>query len=538
MFGFSFETVRALRSATWQTSNRRTASGFRLLVATALATTVITPHPAQAGGPVFTDITATAGVAVPGTLTESVAWGDYDNDGDEDLYLTSNGANNLFRNNGDGTFTDVTAAAGVGDPGFSVGTAFGDLDNDGDLDLYVVTFQTGPDLLYRNNGDGTFTDIAAAAGTTDQTSSRGVAYVDYNRDGLLDIYVNAIGDDILYRNLGNLTFTNIAGTLGVATVGQGVGAVATDLDNNGWPDLFTGNRSNDLNRLYTNSQSVYSDVTVAAGITEVGLGMGVLSFDYDNDLDFDLYWTAWPGGGLEPQPNALYENLGTARSERGVATTSLGGLSFVHVAAASGTEDPLGWGISCNAGDIDNDGWEDFFVTNGFDDGSTPNVLFQNDGDGTFTDVTATIGGGAFDGRGVAFADFDNDGDVDLLVTADTDADTRLWRNDTADGNRWITFRLVGQASNRSAIGARIEVETDLMTVVKEVSSGAGRGSQNSLPVEFGLGAATSIPRVTIRWPNGLIETLNDVALDQQLTVVETTEIFADGFESGDTTAW
>ena len=507
-----------------------------LLVAAASST------PAAAGAPIFTDITATAGVGVPDTLTESLAWGDYDNDGDEDLYLTSNGPNNLFRNDGGGAFTDVTATAGVGATGFSVGTAFGDLDNDGDLDLYVVTFPSGPDVLYRNDGpigaggETVFTDVAAAAGVTDETSSRGVGFVDYDRDGLLDIYVNAIGADILYHNLGNLTFVNVAGKLGVATAGQGVGVVATDLDNNGWLDLFTGNRSGDPNRLYLNSQANFTDITAAAGITETGLGMGVLSFDYDNDLDFDLYWTAWPGSEGDPQPNALYENLGGTSAL--AAWVDAGVMSFVDVAASSGTEDALGWGISCNAGDVDNDGWEDFFVTNGFDDSTTPNVLFQNDGDGTFTDITAAIGGGDFDGRGVAFADFDNDGDLDLCVTADTDAETRLWRNDTDNGHRWLTLRLVGQVSNRSAIGARIEVETDLLTQVKEVSSGAGRGSQNSLPVEFGLGTSTAIDRVTIRWPNGAVRNLSDVALDQRLTVVETIDIFADGFESGNTTAW
>ncbi|MEM7351985.1 MAG: CRTAC1 family protein [Acidobacteriota bacterium] len=495
----------------------------------------------QLGAQVFTDITATAGVGLPNTLTESVAWGDYDNDGDEDLYLTSNGPNNLFRNDGGGNFTDVTGIAGVGDAGFSVGTAFGDLDNDGDLDLYVVTFMVGSDVLYRNDGpvgpggETVFTNIAADAGVTDESSSRGVAFVDYDRDGLLDIYVNAIGPDILYRNLGDLNFENVAAKLGVATVGQGVGVVATDLDNNGWLDLFTGNRSNDPNRLYTNTQSQFTDITVSAGITEIGLGMGVLSLDYDNDLDFDLYWTSWPGGGVDPQPNALYENLGNVGT---AADFAHGIMSFVDVATASGTEDALGWGISCNAGDVDNDGWEDFFVTNGFDESTTPNVLFQNNTNGTFTDITAAIGGGDFDGRGVAFADFDNDGDVDLCVTGDTDAETRLWRNDTDNGHRWLTLRLVGQVSNRSAIGARVEVETDLLTQVKEVSSGAGRGSQNSLPVEFGLGNSSTIERVTIRWPHGFVQTLNDVALDQQLTVLETVEIFSDGFESGNTSAW
>lgn len=466
---------------------------------------------ADDGGLVFTDITAQAGVGLPGRLTESLAWGDYDNDGDEDLYLTSDGANNLFRNDGGGLFTDVTAIAGVGHMGFSVGTAFGDLDNDGDLDLYVVSFGGGPDVLYRNNGpvgpggEFTFTDIAVSAGVTDESSSRGMALLDYDQDGLLDIYVNAIGPDILYHNLGALQFANVAPQLGVATPGTGVGVVATDLDNNGWIDIFTGNRSWDPNRVYLNHSAAFADITDSGGIDAVGLGMGVLSLDYDNDLDFDLYWTAWPGPG--PQPNALYENID--------------GEHFVNVAVESGTADAAGWGISCNAGDVDNDGWEDFFVTNGFSAESTPNVLFLNDTQGGFIDVTAAIGGGDFDGRGVAFADFDNDGDLDLVVTGSISAETRLWRNDTNNGHHWLTLVLDGACGSRSAIGARIEVTTDLRTTAKEVSGGAGRGSFNSLPVEFGLGTATEIVYVVVRWPNGNELVLRNVEMDQFLTVIE-----------------
>ncbi len=211
---------------------------------------------------VFTDVTEEAGVALTESLTESVAWGDYDDDGDEDLYLTVDGPNHLFRNDGGGGFTDVTAAAGVGNQGFSVGTAFGDLDNDGDLDLYVVNFSGGLDVLYRNDGPvgaggaHRFTDITRAAGTNIERSSRGMAFVDYDRDGLLDIFVMAIGRNILYRNLGGLRFVNVAGSLGVDQFDQGVGVVAADINDDGWPDLFTGNRSNDLSNLFLNRGGV------------------------------------------------------------------------------------------------------------------------------------------------------------------------------------------------------------------------------------------------------------------------------------------
>jgi len=457
---------------------------------------------------VFTDITEEAGIALTDWLTESAAWGDYDNDGDEDLYLTVDGANHLFRNDGGGRFTDVTAEAGVGNDGFSVGTAFGDLDNDGDLDLYVVNFGGGLDALYRNDGPmgagGTyrFTDITRNAGTNIERSSRGMAFVDYDRDGLLDIFVMAIGRNILYRNLGGLRFLNVAGSLGLDQDDQGVGVVAADINDDGWPDLFTGNRSNDFSNLFINQGGSFVDVAGGAGITARGLGMGVAAFDIDNDLDTDLYWTSWP-----EVANALYENRG--------------GFLFDNVAIASATDDPLGWGISVNAGDFDLDGWQDLFVTNGFSDSSGPNVLFRNLGDGSFADFTATLGSGAFDGRGVAFSDFDNDGDLDLVVTADMNEPNRLWRNDSPTGHHWLGLRLRGTQSNRSAIGARVVVTTSEGSYVQEISGGAGRGSQNSLPLEFGLGSATVVDELTIRWPSGTVQTRRDVAVDRYITITE-----------------
>ncbi len=493
---------------------------------------------------VFTDVTSEAGVALSNTLNESVAWGDVDNDGDSDLYLTNNAPNVLLRNDGvDGfgfpIFTDISAAAGVDDGGFSVGAAFGDLDNDGDVDLYVVSFGVGPDVLYRNDtsqraarGIPTFTNVTVAAGINDETSSRGVTLVDFDHDGLLDIYVNAIGSDILYRNLGNLTFTNVAASAGVDTnTGQGVGVVATDINDDGWIDLFTGNRSFDPNRLFMNlGDGTFSDVTTASSITETGLGMGVCALDMDNDLDSDLYWTSWPGG-TPPQPNAMYENLGP-----------VGALPMVPIfddaTVSSSTEDPLGWGISCNAGDIDNDGFEDLAITNGFDPSTTPNVLFHNQGDGTFADATNLLENGAdYDGRGVAFADFDLDGDIDLILTGGPTDDTRLWRNDSLTNHHWLTVRLRGTVSNRSAIGARAWVETQEGTVMREVSGGAGRGSQNDLPLEIGLGNANEVLGIRVRWPSGLESVITDLEADQRLDLDESM-VFANGFERGDISAW
>ncbi len=459
-----------------------------------------------------------ADIAATEALTESLAWGDYDGDGDPDLHLAIDGQNRLLRNDGGDRFTDVTEIAEVGDSGWGVGTAFGDLDNDGDVDLYVVNFGPGEsDVLYRNDGpvgpggETVFTNVTPPAIAAGIRSSRGLALLDFDGDGRLDLYVNAIGPDLLYRNLGDLQFAEVATAVGITGVdGQGVGVVATDIDGDGWIDVFTGNRSGDPNRLFRNVGGQFVDATPGSGIDKTGLGMGVLAFDYDNDLDMDLYWTTWPGATFSPTPNALYRNDGA--------------LQFVDVATASGTADPFGWGISTNAGDVDLDGFLDFYVSNGFDASSGPNVLFRNEGDGTFSDATSAVGGGAFDGRGVAFADYDNDGDLDLAVTADAGEPNQLWRNDTENGHHWLGLRLVGTASNRSAIGARVEVTTPLRTTVQEVSGGAGRGSQNALPLRFGLGAADTVESITVAWPGGAVETLPGLAVDRYHTVVEVPE--------------
>ncbi|MEQ9426081.1 MAG: FG-GAP-like repeat-containing protein [Cyclobacteriaceae bacterium] len=456
----------------------------------------------------FTDVSSTAGIELSKELTESLAWGDYDNDGDEDLYLTLNGKNRLFRNGGSDKFTDVTDLAGVGLDLFNVGTAFGDIDNDGDLDLYVVTFQEGFDALYINNNDGTFTDIAEQAGITNTESSRGMAFVDYDHDGLLDIYVNAIGDDILYHNLGDNKFEDIAESKGIVDAeGLGVGIVASDLNDDGSIDIYNGNRGFAMSNLYINKgDGTFEDLASDNGIRSFGLGMGVISFDYDNDLDMDLYWTTWPEDTPTPTENHLYRNNGNA--------------VFSEVAEDLGVEDTWGWGISANSGDIDNDGWEDFFVTNGFSDTTTANVMFRNIDGSAFENVNNALGDMLFDGRGVAFADYDNDGDLDICITADKPFSNLLLRNDSDVGN-WLTLKLEGVYSNKSGIGARIEITAGELKMVKEVSGGAGRGSFNSLPVEFGLADIEIINAVDIRWPNGTIQRLQNVTINQQIEVTE-----------------
>ena len=459
---------------------------------------------------VFTDVTATAGIAFNSEKIESLAWGDYDNDGDEDLFLSIDGVNKLMRNDGNDFFTDVSAAAGFTATAFSTGCAFGDLDNDGDLDLFVVTSSGGGefDLLYENLGAAfnyTFQLIASSSsGITDTNSVRGMSFLDYDRDGLLDIYINTNSSDIVYKNLGNLQFQEVSASIGISSANATeVGVAPTDINNDGWIDIFTGNRSSVLNKLFLNDGTGnFTDITVSAGIDEVGLGMGVLSFDYDNDLDMDLYWTTWPGDTEPFQPNALYQNQGDN--------------TFLNKTIESATQDESGWGISCNAGDIDNDRFEDFFVSNGFSDLSTQSILYRNTNGILFEDITtAVLGNIKWDARGVAFADYDNDGDIDICLTGGAGVDTKLWRNDTVNSNNWVSLKLEGVTCNRSAIGARIEVTANSLTTVKEVSGGVGRGSFNSLPVEFGLGNATTIDNIKIVWPNGVTENYNTIGINQ-----------------------
>lgn len=465
--------------------------------------------------PTFTDVTAASGLGEEPGQTQSLAWGDYDDDGDPDLYLTNAGPNRLLRNDGEAGFVDVTDETGVAGPatpdGAGIGVAFGDLDNDGDLDLYVSQINDGDDQLYRNDGptgpggEIAFTNVAQEAGVVVERSARGAALVDYDRDGLLDIYATATGESLLFHNRGDMRFEEVAQDLGVAPAGRDVGVAVTDVNVDGWPDLFVANRTGDPTNLFVNEQGTFSDRAESAGITASGLGMGVVALDYDNDLDMDLYWTTWPGEGI-PQGNVFYENEG--------------GLAFSNVTDETGTIDLLGWGISANTADIDNDGWMDLFVANGFDPSTSSSVLYRNRGDGSFEDITETLAGMPADARAVAFADYDSDGDQDIVVAA-FDGVTRLWRNDTTNDNHWLQLELNGSRSNHSAVGARVEVRTPLRTTVQEVYGSTGRGNQNAAPLHFGLGAATSVERVRVEWPSGQVQILENLDVDRRITLDE-----------------
>ena len=517
--------------------------------------------------PTFTDVTTEAGIDFKHTdgssgrfyfleeLGSGAAFFDYDNDGSVDIYFV-NGAdlpgfqseqpptNALYRNNGDGTFTDVTQVAGVGDTGYGVGCCVGDIDNDGDLDLYVTNF--GKNRLYRNNGDGTFTDIADQANVANDRWGASCAFADYDDDGDLDIYVtnyvqfqleknktckikgiltycqpqDFVGEaDVLYRNNGDGTFTDVTRAAGVYQPrSRGLGVVWADYDNDGDLDLYVANDTNENHLFHNSGDGSFTDRAFYAGVAlsehgEMESGMGVDFGDYDNDGFLDLIVT-----NFQDEVATLYHNDGNG--------------FFTDVSYLSGTGEKtlssLGWG-TCFF-DYDNDGAKDIFIANGhvytnvesFNAETTyaqPNHLFRNLGNGHFQEEAAGLTQRA-SSRGAAFADYDNDGDVDILVT-NSNRRPQLLRNDGGNHNNWVKVRVVGTASNRAGIGARVKIVTGKTSQIAEVKSGSGYLCQNDLVVHFGLGADTAIDKISVTFPSGRVSEMERVSVNQLIEIAE-----------------
>ena len=448
--------------------------------------------------PGFAEVGASAGTD-DASDSRGAAWGDYDADGDLDLYVSNWGsANRFYLNNGDGTFTEQGAATGTNDAGLGTGVAWGDYDNDGDLDLYLAN-QNTPNRLYRNEGDGTFTDVGPASGTDDAGSGRSVSWSDFDDDGDLDLYlVNYSGvANRLFQNEGDGTFTDVGATSGTDDLGSSVSATWGDYDNDGDPDLYLSNHLS-ANRLYRNDGGgMFTDVAAASGTADLERGRGTAWGDYDNDGDLDLYVVNFDSGNL------LYRNEGDG--------------TFTEVGASSGTSD-LGSGRHAAWGDYDNDGHLDLYLTNSGD-----NRLFRNPGDGTFAEVSTLTGAGdSGDSFSATWGDYDLDGDLDLYVANGAGAN-RLYRNDSAANPlfHWLHVDLVGTLSNRSGIGARLRCVSAVGVQLREVSAGSGLYGENSLTVEFGLATATTADTLEITWPSGVVQILSGIAADQRITVVE-----------------
>jgi enediyne biosynthesis protein E4 len=501
-----------------------------------------------------------------------VAFYDYDNDGWLDIFLVngsrlegfpagSEPTSHLFRNNRDGTFTDVTAKAGVAHSGWGQGVCIGDYDNDGWEDLFVTYY--GKNVLYHNNGDGTFTDVSQKAGVAGKGTrwNTGCAFVDYDRDGHLDLFVaNYIdldlataplpesgpclyksvmvacgppglrgGKNILYHNNGDGTFTDVSEASGILSAAgtYGLGVLTADLDNDGWPDIYVANDST-ASALYQNKKNgKFEDIAIEAGCAlspdgKPQAGMGISAADYDLDGNLDLIKTNFAG-----DTPSLYHNLGGASFEDTTFTAGLGAHTQF-----------LGWG--CGFFDMDNDGWADILICNGHvypeveqlktEAGyAQRKLVYQNLHNGHFADISFEVGPGISEpsaSRGAAFGDFDNDGDIDVVVNTVNDY-PQLLRCDSKLNNKWIKIRTIGTKSNRSGIGARLVCTTHIPGEAKphqqidEVRSGGGYFSQNDLRVHFGLGNTEKVDVLEIRWPSGQVDTLKDIKANQLIFVKE-----------------
>ncbi len=452
-----------------------------------------------------------------------VVWFDYDGDGWDDLFIANGEVqpdridlpNALLRNRGDGTFEDVTAHSGLADNRVATGAAAGDLDGDGDLDLYVTI--DGPNALFRNNGDGTFTDIAAEAGVDDPRSSYAVALGDYDLDGDLDLYLGnwdlSFKDDRdkLYRNEGRGVFTDVTIEAGINEDGGAtLAALFFDYDNDGRPDLYVAEDLSDDILYHNEGDGTFRDVTALAGVGVHAINaMGIDAADADNDGDLDLYITDSParasGAWQDLSPgNAYYINGGDG--------TFKSAAFEARVAAA------FSWGTGF--GDFDNDGFVDLYVATQH---HIPDFLYRNDGNGlTFSEVSAEAGiEHILDSRGVAFSDYDHDGDLDIAVVGRGGAPTLLYRNDTANLGHWLGVRLRGVDSPRDGIGAWVIAEADGKRWMREVHGGGSTNSQHSLLVHLGLGEATMVDHLEVRWPSGRVSELREVGVDRIVEVVE-----------------
>jgi hypothetical protein len=495
------------------------------------------------------------------TLGSGAAFFDYDADGDPDLYFV-NGAplpgyvsqeiptNCLYRNNGDGTFTDVTKKAGVGDTGYGHGCAVGDYNNDGQLDLYVTNY--GTNRLYRNNGDGTFTEVAESAGVTEPRWSTSCAFADYDRDGNLDLYVvnyivfdinenpwcglrekgiraycepdNFIAQsDTLYRNNGDGTFTDATQTAGIYnTTGKGLGVVWADYNNDGAADIYVANDSTENLFYRNNGDGTFEEVGFMVGValSENGAaenGMGTTFGDWNNDGWFDLTVTNYA-----QQTNTLYHNDADGFFTDATTTTKTAQRTYPY----------LGWATAFI--DYDNDGYQDLFVANGHlhenlaelgQEGTygQRNLLFRNNSNGTFTEISETLGPGmklADVSRGATFADYDLDGDIDIVVTNSNTA-PRLLRNDGGNRKNWLQIRLTATNGSTDAIGARVKITTGTLTQTREVRSGDGYLSQQDLTLHFGIGDSEQVDSIEVQWQTGAKQLIGSVPANQVLSLEE-----------------
>ncbi|RKU20391.1 hypothetical protein C6503_06265 [Candidatus Poribacteria bacterium] len=512
----------------------------------------------------FTDQTQAAGIHfkhtngaskqkyLPETMGAGGLFFDYNNDGHLDIYFVNSGTLNgdaqslrhakhsdvLYHNNGDGTFVDVTEAAGLQQNyGYGIGCLAADYDNDGDADLYLTNF--GKNQLYRNNGDGTFTDVTARAGVGDGNWSVSASFGDFNLDGYLDLYVANYLDyhletahacflegvhiycgpheypgahDTLYQNNGDGTFTDVTARAGLHQEGKGLGTLFTDYNNDGYPDIFVANDAVPDFLYRNNSDGTFTDVATTAGVAYNSEGratasMGIAAGDYDNDGLSDLFVT-----NFSLEINSLFHNDSDGFYTMTTFETGLADSSFSQ----------LGFGTQFL--DADNDGTLELFVANGhvWDNVSkiTPSLsyrqqcqIFGNIGTGQYRDLSESSGSffkRRVVARGVAAGDYNNDGAVDILVTCCGEAPALL-RNDSQvvpRKNNWVKIRLVGTESNRDGIGAKVWVKTDKKTQFKEAMCGGSYASSSDPTLHFGISTQETIQSIKVKWQSGHNQTV------------------------------
>lgn len=486
------------------------------------------------------------------------AFFDYDADGWLDILLvngrtlegtTPSATLRLYRNNRDGTFRDVTAGSGLERTGWGQAVCIGDFDNDGFDDLFITYY--GQNVLYRNNGNGTFTDVTRAAGLLSDNVrwGAGCAFLDYDSDGWLDLFVTNYVDfdfktaplpgsascmfqgmpvncgprglpkarNFLFRNNRDGTFTDVTtqSKIGKSAPSYGLGVLTGDFDNDGKIDIYVANDSDASYLFWNQGDGTFEEGGMEAGVAtnldgRTQSGMGVSAIDYNGDGLLDIFKTNFS----DDLPN-LYGNRGKRFFEEDTKVAGLGMNSQY-----------LGWG--CGFLDIDNDGWPDILYVNGHVYPEIdrlgksvgyrqPKILYRNRGNGKFEDVSKLSGPGILSlssARGCAFGDFDNDGDVDVLINPINDL-PELLRCDVPSGNHWVKLKLIGTTSNRSAIGARVRCVVNGHQQVDEVRSGGSFYSQNDLRLHFGLGKAKKADLVEVRWPTGKVQTLKDLDADR-----------------------
>ena len=520
--------------------------------------------PVEKSGIEFRHFPATRNSLLPEDMGSGLAWGDYDNDGKADLFLVNfqgpivpgedklqPGMHALYHNDGGGRFSDVTRESGFTAPDFGLGAAWGDYDNDGHLDLYISNF--GPNRLYRNNGDLTFTEVTEAAGVGDELFSASLAWGDYDRNGHLDLYVTNYvqfayrptdkqrasmqyeseipytinpssyppAANRLYRNNGDGTFTDVAAEAGVANVrGRSLGVVWADFDNDGWPDLYVANDVS-ANGVYRNlGDGSFANIGASSLAADYRGAMGLALADIDQDRDLDLFVTHWLA-----QENGLFENM---ISEGLTDEAGRRRLFFMDHAEMSGLGQisikNVGW--ATGFADFDHDGYPDLWVVNGntlqvSGDNTRlkpqPMHLYQHEPGRGFFEVAGQAMPwleNSLVARGGAQADFNGDGRVDLAVQLHG-AKPLLLQNSSLVKSNWLGLRLRQTGGNVFALGALVTLQSSNLTQTAQVGGGGSYLSQHSHDLLFGLGSDTAIEKLTIRWPDGEEESYQDVALNQ-----------------------